>query len=193
MTSESQLRANRTNAAKSTGPRSRHGKKRASQNSFKHGLAKNSAGHTGEDIEHLARELAGQDAEMRTLENARSLARANIDLAHIRSVKTSMLRRILQFGRLHRPYYLLSQLDPIVLTEQEMRRAELAFQSGKLPRLRRRKTKPMPELAPERTAESLRRLHSEFSAIDRYHYEASARFSRALGRFLRTMQRGYIC
>jgi hypothetical protein len=62
-----------------------------------------------------------------------------------------MLQRVLQFGRLHRPHYLLSQLDPIVLTEQEMRRADLAFQCGK---------------APERTAESLRRLHSEFSAID---------------------------
>jgi hypothetical protein len=38
MMSERQLRANRRNAQKSTGPKSRVGKKRAGQNAYRHGL-----------------------------------------------------------------------------------------------------------------------------------------------------------
>jgi hypothetical protein len=55
MTTEKQIRANRRNAKKSTGPRTRKGKARSSQNAVTHGLSAESVLLPGEDPEEYAR------------------------------------------------------------------------------------------------------------------------------------------
>ena len=51
MTSEIKRRANKRNAGHSTGPRTVEGKRRASQNAFRHGLSKAIAGNTLPSVE----------------------------------------------------------------------------------------------------------------------------------------------
>jgi hypothetical protein len=51
MTSEKQLRANKRNARRSTGPRTKEGKARSSQNAVTHGLSAESILIPGEDAE----------------------------------------------------------------------------------------------------------------------------------------------
>jgi hypothetical protein len=53
--SEAQLKANRANAQKSTGPRTEEGKRRASLNALKHGCTSQTIILPGEDAAHFAR------------------------------------------------------------------------------------------------------------------------------------------
>jgi len=191
MTTGRQLEANRRNAARSSGPRSRAGKQRASQNSFRHGLSSAARFDRCKQIEQLAHELAGQPISLETLEYARNLARAKFDLDHIRRVRLSLVKRVLLIGRLHRPRYLLSQLDQIILTKPDIVQVERAIQRGTPLRLRRRRRLPdLPQSEPEHTAEALRRVHTECVAINRYQREASGRFNQALRRLLRSIPIG---
>ena len=100
MASERQIAANRRNAQKSTGPRSVEGKKRASRNAYRHGLAAG-VGHSGKfsaEIDTLASEIAAAatgsavaaaDAEIFAF--ARSAAQAEINLARIRTAKAAIM------------------------------------------------------------------------------------------------------
>ena len=82
MATERQLAANRRNAQKSTGPRSSEGKRRASQNSRRHGFTAVSfrAGDP-KQVELLARQIAGKTTNPVVLEKARGIAQATFDLA----------------------------------------------------------------------------------------------------------------
>jgi len=92
MTTELQRAANRRNARKSTGPRSSGGKRRASQNSRRHGFTAVSfrAGNP-KQIELLARQIAGKTTNPVVLEKARSIAQATFDLAQIRRAKLELI------------------------------------------------------------------------------------------------------
>ena len=57
MTTEKQLRANRKNAKKSTGPNTPEGKARSSKNALKHGLLARDAVLPGEDPADFDRQL----------------------------------------------------------------------------------------------------------------------------------------
>ncbi len=57
MRTKNQIRANRANAKKSTGPRTQKGKARSSQNALKHGLLANDAVLPGEDPADFDRHL----------------------------------------------------------------------------------------------------------------------------------------
>jgi hypothetical protein len=93
MASERQIAANRRNAQKSTGPKSPAGKKRASRNAYRHGLAAYEAvtGDRAKRVEALSRTIAGAEADVDMLELARSAARAECDLAQIRCLKNALL------------------------------------------------------------------------------------------------------
>jgi hypothetical protein len=85
MASERQIAANRHNARKSTGPRSGAGKKRASRNSYRHGLTLNitSTAAFAKQLDKLARKIAG-NTDAITLERAREIAQAELELARVR-------------------------------------------------------------------------------------------------------------
>lgn len=185
MTSDRQLQTNRLNAVRSTGPRSQAGMRRSSQNAFRHGLSGDLRAIRPEAIELLARQLAGDRADLRMLEYARSLAHAAIALERVRQTKRSFIERIVSVGRLHRSYT-LTQIEPIIFTKPEMRQIDGAFSAGRMPRLRRLRTpKPLPRAEPARTAEAFRRALPELVMIDRYARQAFARYHRALREMLR--------
>jgi hypothetical protein len=100
MTSDRQFAANRRNAHRSTGPRSDAGRKRSSLNSFRHGLA--AAGTVNAErikhIERLARNIAGANTDIVTLECARAIAQAEFELAQIRRMKVALVSRVMAFG-----------------------------------------------------------------------------------------------
>jgi hypothetical protein len=109
--SERQIAANRRNARKSTGPRSHAGKRRASRNAYRHGLTlSTSSAPAVEQIEQLAREIAGSSENEILLAHARTIAEAVFDLARIRQTKVSLIERIMAMGaldpmRYRRPLY----------------------------------------------------------------------------------------
>jgi hypothetical protein len=88
MTSERQNATNRANANKSTGPRTRAGKWRASKNARKHGLSLSLEG--SDDVEALARLLAGDDNED-VLFVARIAGEAQLQLTKVRRHKTVLM------------------------------------------------------------------------------------------------------
>ena len=101
-TSDSKVTANRGNARASTGPRSTHGRMRSARNAFRHGLslAVCSDQTLCEEVEALAREIAGVDASAELLELARRVAEAQIDLRRVRHARHQLLSQALSD-----PYY----------------------------------------------------------------------------------------
>jgi hypothetical protein len=95
MATERQLEANRRNAQKSTGPRSASGKKRSSENSYKHGLSKRpSSREFDRQSETLARQIAGPTDDNERLQLARDLAEGEIRLEEIRQLKIAMVESV---------------------------------------------------------------------------------------------------
>jgi len=86
MISERKLKANRQNALASTGPCTTVGKRKASCNALRHGLA--SSIWTDPDLaaeaDKLTHQLVGPKAGIELLTCARSLAAAHVDLLRIR-------------------------------------------------------------------------------------------------------------
>jgi hypothetical protein len=91
MASEKQIAANRRNARNSTGPKTIAGKKRASLNAVRHGLASQDLRTFGaERVEQLARRIAGDFENRIVLEFARSVAAAELELAQVRQVQAHL-------------------------------------------------------------------------------------------------------
>ena len=92
MTSLLRIAANRRNARRSTGPRTRAGKARSAQNARRHGLCL-SAGHDparAGAIAALARLIAGPDATPHRLVLACAVAVAHIDVARVRRARCEL-------------------------------------------------------------------------------------------------------
>ena len=95
MASANRTTANCRNAAKSTGPRSVAGKRRASKNSYRHGLSARISANSQLDrrIERLARAIAGDATDPISLEYARTAAKAEFDLARICELKVALIQQ----------------------------------------------------------------------------------------------------
>jgi hypothetical protein len=119
LTSDRRRGANRVNAKSSTGPKTRQGKARASQNAFRNGLnvsVASSLEHAPE-IESLARRLAGVEADTEVLELARRVSEAQIDLNRVRAI-----RRRLIISRFADPAFLPVQKEKISKREAAIQR-----------------------------------------------------------------------
>jgi hypothetical protein len=175
MTSDRQIAANRRNARRSTGPRSGAGRKRSSRNSVSHGLAAGVAVAGERIIERLARNIAGVGADTVTLECARTIARADFDLAQIRRMRTALISRVIALGEVKGP--------PALHVIREAKRYFRALDRGELyrPQL---EPPAMPTTEPERTAEAIRRALPELVKLDRYERRAAGRRARARRSFL---------
>jgi hypothetical protein len=169
MATERQIAANRRNARKSTGPRTRAGKKRASRNSYRHGFSYGVAAATAfaGHIEALAQKIAGRGVNAVTLEIARSVARAEFELAQIRRVKVAMIVRISEFGafEVSNPLGTFRQIKRILNLIDRGLRWDLDVPAP--PQL--------PSSEPERSAEAVRRTLPELLKLDRYERRAAAR------------------
>jgi hypothetical protein len=173
MASERQIAANRRNAHKSTGPRSGAGKKRASRNAYRHGLTLSvtSTAAYAKQLDKLARKIAGDTEDAITLERARAVAQADLELACVRRAKLALIERASAFGA----------LDPRRLTVTQMIRVFNAFDRGKriLPKPRD-SSATMPSQEPDRSAEAVRRVLPELRKLDRYERRAAAQRERAV-------------
>ena len=180
MASERKIAANRANAAKSTGPRSAAGKKRAAQNSLSHGLA---IRHSGAEftrlVEEGARKIVEDTNDEGDLELARTAAEAELDLARVRRVKVGLIERVAALGGLVPPKFFRTARE-----HNRWFRATLRWIGG------RREQPPdpilinpadtMPLSVPARTAEAARRILPKLINLLRYERRAVARRDRAI-------------
>ncbi len=93
MASVTKIAANRRNAAKSTGPRSAAAKRRTRRNAERHGLAARivfNADHLLR-LDAMAAELVGGASDFTSMELARAIARAELDLEQIRRLKAGLI------------------------------------------------------------------------------------------------------
>jgi hypothetical protein len=97
LTSDRKIKANRGNARDSTGPRTVQGRVRAARNALRHALSLPVCANPAlsEEVETLAREIAGPDASQETKELARRVAEAQIDLRRVRFARYRFLCRAL--------------------------------------------------------------------------------------------------
>jgi hypothetical protein len=173
MATERQIAANRRNARKSTGPHTRAGKKRASRNSYRHGFSCGVAAATAfaRHIEALAQKIAGRGANAVTLEIARSVARAEFELAQIRRVKVAMIVRMSEFGE-------FEASNPLG-TFRQIKRILNLIDTGPPLSLSVPALPSMPSSEPERSTDAMRRALPELLKLDRYERRATAKRHRA--------------
>jgi hypothetical protein len=102
MTSARKIKANRANAQASTGPKTARGKTRAAQNARRHGLSLSVVLDPvlSEQVEALAREIAGEATDNNIRQLSRRIAEAQIDLQRVRYARHQFLSE-----ELNNPYY----------------------------------------------------------------------------------------
>jgi hypothetical protein len=93
LTSDHKIKANRANAQASTGPKTADGRARAARNALRHALSLpvRSNPALSEEVETLAREIAGPGANAETQDLARQVAEAQIDLRRVRYARHKLL------------------------------------------------------------------------------------------------------
>ena len=175
MASERQIAANRRNARKSTGPRSGAGRKRASRNAYRHGLTLSiiSTVEFAEQVDKLARKIAGNTDDAIILECARAIAQAQLDLARVRRAKVALIERASAFGELDPPRAFTTIAQCIrILNALDRGRFALPNAIDSLA--------TMPSRESDRSAEAMRRVLPELRRLDRYERRASAQRERAV-------------
>jgi len=93
LTSDSKIKANRANARASTGPKTAQGRVRAARNALSHGLSLPLYANPtlSKEVEVLADEIAGADANAEIRQWACRIAEAEIDLRRVRHARHQVL------------------------------------------------------------------------------------------------------
>jgi hypothetical protein len=97
LTSDTKIKANRANARASTGPKTVHGRARAARNAHRHGLSVPlyCDPTLSEEVEALASEIAGADANAKMRQLACRIAEAQIDLRRVCHARNQFLTNLL--------------------------------------------------------------------------------------------------
>jgi hypothetical protein len=100
MPTDRQIAANRNNARKSTGPRSKEGKQASRSNALRHGLAIDIGGDPAfdKDTENLAKALSLSTGGQKVSEPAREAAEAQLDLMRIRKLRVWLFEKFADSG-----------------------------------------------------------------------------------------------
>src|SRR5436190_17185664 len=172
MSTERQIAANRRNALKSSGPKTSTGKRRASANSYRHGLSLQADdGQSSDEIEALAQRIIGDFADQSVLRYARSAARAHLELLRVRQINADIINWVFEFGAVE------PRSSPLSLLAGEIRYLNLhpvewskwVDAAG-----------PIHSDEEERAAEAVRRLLPELRKLYRYEARAHAIKSNAI-------------
>jgi hypothetical protein len=168
MASEAQLAANRGNAAKSTGPRSAAGKQRSGGNAVRHGLFSVATRRSAlEEIEALARSMAGAGADDLALAHARSAAEADIEMNRARRVRLALIERVESLGSLEVPRVFPKSMTTLRELGPQQPQPDEVLGS-------------MPAEGPEPTLEAMQRALPELVKLADYEKRAAARRDRAI-------------
>ena len=97
MTSERKVRTNRANAQASSGPKTARGRSHAARNALRHALSLSVYSDPAlfKELEALAREIIGTNANPEMQELARRIAEAQIDLRRVRHARHQILSQAL--------------------------------------------------------------------------------------------------
>ncbi|MBR1190357.1 hypothetical protein [Bradyrhizobium sp. AUGA SZCCT0160] len=166
MASERQVTANRINARKSTGPKTRAGRQRIRTNAYRHGLAAVFNRESRAEIEIIARELAGDTTNPIILQHARDAAYAVFVLARIKVLRIAWVQRAYELGTVEFP------------PKSAIRKSFFAFLEGKAG-LMALPFQTMPPEGPERLSEAIHRALTQLANLDRYEARAVALRNRA--------------
>jgi len=90
LTASRKSKSNRRNARRSTGPRTSDGKRAASRNALRHGLAVPGV-HQSDKVKELAEAIAGGDASPSLKQLAQVAAEATLDLRRVNDVYVSQV------------------------------------------------------------------------------------------------------
>jgi hypothetical protein len=170
MTSERKIRANRANARASTGPSTGQGRARSARNALRHGLSLSvfTDRALSEEVEALAREIAGPDANRQIRELARRIAEAQIDLRRVRHARHQILSHALSD-----PHY-----DP----QANMREKARVLDGLLRPNAPEMPIETTPE-GPQKLATILSQEAKQLRAMDRYERRALSRRKFAIRAF----------
>ena len=181
MTSDRQQCANRANAKSSTGPKTAAGKARAAQNAFRHALNVSvlSDPLLAPEVEGMAHEICGSDADAETLEWARRIAEAQVDLNRVRITRRQLITRL----------FVDPGFQPTQVRRQQLRFAKMVL-GGKRSRTLPidvdelgHVLSPKPLEGEEKLAIILEENISEFATLDRYERRALSRRKAAIRNF----------
>ena len=104
MTTERQIAANRANAKRSSGPKSRAGKARASQNAYRHGLAAcmTMDADRVSAVAALAREIQASMRGQIDRAGALAIAQAELEVLRVRAVVSALVAEMMNGFAKHR-------------------------------------------------------------------------------------------
>jgi chemotaxis protein histidine kinase CheA len=97
MTSERKIRANRSNAQKSSGPTTARGRANSSRNALRHSLSLPSSRdqQLGEQLQQITHSIIGMGDTVEIKEIARQIAEAQVELRRARSARYQVLTEII--------------------------------------------------------------------------------------------------
>jgi hypothetical protein len=171
LTSERKIKANRANARISTGPKTRRGRARSAKNAFRHGLSLpvQFDQALSEEVQALARQIAGPHASAHIQILAGRIAEAQVDLRRIRYARHQFLSEALAD---------LYRYEPPALTRMKLRVLK-QFLTPKLANV------PLPAFiekfvtaaqeGPGKLATGLSKETKRLLALDRYERRALSR------------------
>jgi hypothetical protein len=177
VTSERKIRANRENARASTGPKTVQGRARAARNHFRHGLSLpvHSDPTWSEEVQALARQIAGTNAYTEIRDHALRIAEAHTDLRRIRLLRHQLLSRALSD-----PYYesRASTRDKVALLDDLLGKNPPDVSMERLVKF----VTATPE-RPRKFATILAQESTQLLAMDRYERRALSRRKSAIRAF----------
>ena len=181
MTSERRQCANRANAKSSTGPKTPAGKARAAQNAFRYGLNVPvlSDPSLAPEVEAIARRISAPYENGETLEWARRIAEAQVDLTRVRNSRRQLITRL----------FVDPAYQPAQVHWQQLRVAKMVL-GGYRPRTLpidldaiSDMLSPKPLEGEEKLAIIFKEKISEIAVLDRYERRALSRRTAAIRNF----------
>lgn len=172
MASERQIAANRANAARSTGPRSKQGRTRSSTNAWRHGFSTRPNNPSSNIVDQIARHLTNHQDPLSQL-YAHEAAEAQAVLLQVRSARRALLQELITGHLRLVPLPIKETLAAFArdLPDPDVSKAFMDAFPGRLPKFVSRAARE--DLSRQRTLRWL-------AGFDRYEVRAMHRRQRAL-------------